>query len=459
MATERPGTRQLQVRDFESGEFYNVSFPDGKFSAQQVEPSRTQSGLDDRAGSDDPTKSRSNLADPTQRDLWIAPGLVDLQVNGYCGVSFSDPQLSDEQVLELVSSLRRQGVTRFLATLTTNSPEAVEHSLTLIAQITARQPDIAQSLIGIHLEGPFISPIDGPRGAHPKAHCRAPDWKMFERWQNAARGMIRLVTLSPEYPDSASFIRSARVTGVMVSIGHTNANSEQIRAAADAGATMSTHLGNGAHAMIRRHPNYIWDQLSDDRLTASLITDGFHLPPSVVKAMVRAKSLERVVLVSDLTGLAGMPAGTYGDPALGEVDVLEDGRLVVAGQRDYLAGASKPLWECVCNAAQFAEIELHQAIRMASSRPLELLKTTQSKGKPKDSGSSSQRDASDRFPAEGDYMIYRDAPHPQDHGAERDASAANASRAANACLDRNRREIMVVVCGGNLVHWSSELSR
>src|SRR5206468_8402774 len=133
--------------------------------------------------------------------------------------------------------------------------------------------------------------------------------------------------------ESPSFIERAVASGVVVAIGHTKATGDQIRAAVDAGATLSTHLGNGAHPLIRRHPNYIWEQLAEDRLMASLIVDGHHLPPSVVKSMVRAKTPARCVLVSDITALGGMPPGRYSG-GLGDLEVLESGKLVLADQRD-----------------------------------------------------------------------------------------------------------------------------
>ena len=229
---------------------------------------------------------------------------------------------------------------------------------------------------GIHLEGPFISAEDGPRGAHPRDHCRPPDWDEFRQLQDAAHGRIRILTMSPEYPGVVEFVRRVVESGVRVSIGHTNADSEQIRAAVDAGASMSTHLGNGAHANLQRHPNYVWDQMAEDRLVASLIADGYHLPPAVVKCLVRAKSPERVILISDITSLAtrsGTAPGQYTDSSLGAVEVLDSGRVVVAGQRHYLAGAILPLRVGVANVMRFAQVDLATAINMASIRPAQML--------------------------------------------------------------------------------------
>ncbi len=134
---------------------------------------------------------------------------------------------------------------------------------------------------------------------------------------------------------------------------------------------MSTHLGNGAHPQIKRHPNYIWDQLAEDRLTASLITDGCHLPPSVVKSMLRAKTPSRCVIVSDVTAMGGMPPGRY-ETGLGAQEVLEDGRLVVAGQRDILAGASFLIHHCVANVPRFTGLSWQSAIELASTQPAAL---------------------------------------------------------------------------------------
>lgn len=302
----------------------------------------------------------------------VAPGLIDLQINGYGGVEFNDPQLTVEKVRQVALSQDRFGVTAFLATCTTDALAVLERSFATIARAIRELPEVAARIPGIHCEGPFISPDDGPRGAHPKQHVRPPSWDEFRRLQDAAEGRIKLLTISPEYDGAPDVIRRAAASGVLVAIGHTKATTDQIKAAVDAGARMSTHLGNGAHPQIRRHPNYIWDQLADDRLVASLIADGHHLPPAVVQSMVRAKTPERVVLVSDITSMGGMPAGRY-QTGLGELEVLPSGKLVPAGAPDILAGASLPLDLCVANVMRFAGVDLRTAIEMASTRPAELI--------------------------------------------------------------------------------------
>ncbi|HEX5106781.1 MAG TPA: amidohydrolase family protein [Pirellulaceae bacterium] len=302
----------------------------------------------------------------------VAPGLVDLQINGYAGIEFNDPQLTIEKVRQVALSQDRFGVTAFLATCTTDALDVLALSFATIARAIRELPEVAARIPGIHCEGPFISPEDGPRGAHPQQHVRPPNWDEFRRLQDAAEGKIKLLTISPEYDSSADVIRRAADSGVLVAIGHTQATSDQIKAAVDAGARMSTHLGNGAHPQIKRHPNYIWDQLADDRLVASLIVDGHHLPPAVVKSMVRAKTPERIVLVSDITSMGGMSPGKY-QTGLGELEVLPSGKLVPAGSPDILAGASLPIDLCVANVMRFAGVDLAAAIDMASTRPAELI--------------------------------------------------------------------------------------
>ena len=304
---------------------------------------------------------------------FVAPALIDVQVNGFGGQEFTDASLRVEHVEQISLALDKHGCGGYCPTVTTQAFEVLEHSLRTIARACEENRQVAGRVVGIHVEGPYISAEEGPRGAHPLEHCRAPNWDEFQRLQAAAGGGIRLLTLSPEYEGAAEFIRRAAQTGVVVAMGHTAANSEQIAAAVDAGARLSTHLGNGAHGQIKRHPNYIWDQLADDRLWASLIVDGHHLPASVVKSFIRAKSPERCLLVSDITGMAGMPPGEYRGTSLGDVDILDDGRIVVAAMPQYLAGASLPITVGVENVLRFADVDLATAVDMASLRPAQLL--------------------------------------------------------------------------------------
>jgi N-acetylglucosamine-6-phosphate deacetylase len=303
---------------------------------------------------------------------WIAPGLFDVQLNGYGGQEFSSARLTPERVAGIVRAMEPFGVTRFCPTLTTESFAVLAHALGAIAAACESSPKLARRIPGIHLEGPYITSADGARGAHPKEHCRVPDWDEFQRLQEAAGGRIRLLTTSAEFDGSVGLIQRACAAGVVVAIGHTSASPDQIRAAADAGARMSTHLGNGSHPTLHRLHNYLWAQLAEDRLVAGLIVDAHHLPPEVVKVFVRAKTPQRCILVSDLSGQAGQPPGRYPSPFC-DVEILPSGRLVVAGQRELMAGASLPLGVGVANVMRFAGVDLNCAVRMAVHHPAMLL--------------------------------------------------------------------------------------
>ncbi|HVC95241.1 MAG TPA: amidohydrolase family protein [Pirellulales bacterium] len=302
----------------------------------------------------------------------VAPGFVDVQVNGYRGQEFSSLELTPQRVAAIVREHWAFGVTSLCPTLTTQSYDCLAHGMRVIDAACRELPDIGHSVAGIHLEGPYFATDDGPRGAHPLEHCRRPNWDEFQRLQEAAGGRIRILTMSPHFDEAPEFIARVVAAGVIVAIGHTGADGAQIRAAVDAGARLSTHLGNGAHRVLRRHPNYLWDQLADDRLLASLIVDGHHLPGEVVKTMVRAKTPERCLLVSDVSGLAGLPAGRYVSSG-GEIEILPDGRLVIAGQDQLLAGAALPIGVGVTNVMRFAGVDLETAIHMASTYPARLL--------------------------------------------------------------------------------------
>ncbi|MBT4692779.1 MAG: amidohydrolase family protein [Planctomycetaceae bacterium] len=316
----------------------------------------------------------SPLESMSENPLFLAPGLVDIQVNGYGGQEFNDPELSAEKVMQICLAMDRDGVTQFCPTFTTQSFELLRYSMATVAQAIDEHADIAARCTVLHLEGPYISGEDGPRGAHPLEHVRPPCWDEYQKLQSAALGKIGILTMSPEFPDSAQFIQRVVDSGVVVAIGHTAASSDQIAAAIDAGATMSTHLGNGAHGTIRRHPNYIWDQIAADELTCSLIADGHHLPTAVIKSIIRAKSPERCVLVSDITGMGGMPPGKYTSTSIGDVEILENGRLVVPGQSQLLAGASLPIGTGIVTLMQNAGLDLGTAVDMASIGPANIIK-------------------------------------------------------------------------------------
>ncbi len=312
-------------------------------------------------------------------EAWIAPAFIDLQVNGYAGFDFNAADVTPETVAGIVRALWRRGVTTICPTVITQSEAAMCRSLSAIAAACDADLRIAHAVPCIHVEGPFISPEDGPRGAHPLPHVRPPDIAEYRRWQEASGGRVGIVTLAPEYPDVPAFIR-AIADDVVVALGHTAADAAQIRAAVDAGARLSTHLGNGAHARIVRHPNYIWEQMAEDRLAASLICDGHHLPPAVIKAIVRAKGPERTILVSDAVAVAGLPPGVYNAAIGGKVELLPSGRLNLFGT-PYLAGSVSALPEGIANAVRHAGVTLAEAVRFATANPARLLRLDGARGR------------------------------------------------------------------------------
>jgi N-acetylglucosamine-6-phosphate deacetylase len=270
----------------------------------------------------------------------IAPGMIDMQVNGYYGIDFNKDTLTVDDVVTITKLQLAQGVTTYFPTVITNSVECIKQSLNIIAQACNEFELVNSCIGGIHLEGPFISPLDGPVGAHNKRYVRAPDWDLFQQFNETAQHRIKIITLSPEWPQAIEFTRQCVKSNIIVSIGHTAASSQQIAAVVDAGATLSTHLGNGTHQTLPRHPNYIWDQLADDRLATGFIGDGFHLPLSVIKVILKVKA-DKAILVSDSVSLAGMPFGNYNEPVGGDVVLTADGKLHLAGKPDTLAGSAQ----------------------------------------------------------------------------------------------------------------------
>lgn len=310
----------------------------------------------------------SEISDGTERDTWLAPGLVDLQVNGFRGIDLNRPGITPQDVIMLTQALRQTGVTTYLPTIITTSNDRISAALAAIAEARRQDQATNHAVPFVHLEGPWISPLDGPRGAHPLADVCPPDLAAFARWQTACDGLIGLVTLCPHWPDVNDVIAALTAQGVRVSIGHTHAEPTQITAAINAGARFSTHLGNGIAATLPRHPNAIWTQLADDRLTRMFIADGHHLSAAPLKAMLRAVGTHAAILVSDVVALAGLQPGVYDAPIGGRVELAADGRLSVAGT-PYLAGAATPLIDTLPRAIEMAGLTLAEAVALATTNP------------------------------------------------------------------------------------------
>jgi len=300
-------------------------------------------------------------------DLWVAPAFWDIQTNGRWGVSYSDPALTVDQVAAVVRAQAALGTARLCPTLITAPFDAFVHGLKTIAGACEADPEIAAMVAGVHVEGPYLSGVEGYRGAHPLDAVRDPNWDEFRRFQDAAGGRIALVTIAPERPGAIAFITRAVAAGVAVALGHTAADGATLRAAVDAGATLSTHLGNGVASPLPRHPNPILDQAALDGLHASFIADGHHLDDATLRVLVRAKSPGRTVLVSDASPLAGLPPGTYGPWA-----VDPSGKIVVAGT-PYLAGSNRSMEVGINTLRRAAGLSLSEALATVTRNPARLL--------------------------------------------------------------------------------------
>lgn len=272
-------------------------------------------------------------------------GFVDLQVNGFGGINFSSATLTVDQVAEVSAALARRGTLAFCPTVITSAPEVYRRALPVLAQSVRASHNWPSRLLGIHLEGPFISPEDGAVGVHPVGYVRPPSVADFDELFALAEGTLALLTLAPERPGAIDLVRRARQVGVKVSIGHTLAGATEIRAAIAAGARLSTHLGNGCPNLLHRHLNPIWPQLAAPELSAMLISDGHHLPPEVIAAMLAAKGAERVIITSDAAPAAGCPPGEYA--FFGARVLLEPSGRLRNLDRDTLAGSSATMLDCM----------------------------------------------------------------------------------------------------------------
>lgn len=306
---------------------------------------------------------------PDATECWIAPAFCDIQINGALGHGFTNPALTPEDVQMIADECRRHGIGTFFPTVITAANATLCHAFGTLHRTLEADAELARMIPGFHLEGPYLCPDDGPRGAHPREHIRDPNGDEFRRLQDAAGGKIRLVTLAPELPGAIRLIEQLVAGGVVVAIGHTAANGPQIRDAISAGAKLSTHLGNGSHAVLPRHDNYIWEQLAADELWASVIADGHHLPASVLKSVIRGKQ-GRVILTCDAGTFAGCEPGRYRDWGT-DLEVLPGGKIVQSGT-PFLAGSGVFTDVCVSGVMRMTGVGLANAIEMTSVFPRQL---------------------------------------------------------------------------------------
>jgi len=300
-------------------------------------------------------------------------GLFDLQVNGFAGIDFNSETIDADALDHALEAMLATGVTACLPTLITAPDDVLE------ARFAALDRAVAQSRLGplmvpgYHLEGPFLNPGDGYAGCHPPGAMRAPDPTLIERLNRILARPILLVTIAPELAGSETFIRAVTADGIVVAIGHSAAGSATVAAAADAGARLSTHLGNGLPQVLPKLDNPLFAQLAEDRLSASFIADGIHLPPHALKTLLRAKGSDRAILVSDAVSAAAAPPGLY--PFAGMmVEHASDGSVRLPGSA-YLAGSALVLDRAVRNLVGWGLATAGEAVSMASDNPRRLMAT------------------------------------------------------------------------------------
>ncbi len=303
-------------------------------------------------------------------DAVALPGLIDLQVNGYRGVDFSGDGLTDENFAQTCRQLLEAGTTAFLPTLITSPAAIYERNLPIIADVLG-QEEFRGRVLGIHLEGPFISTEDGARGAHSVQWVRKPDVAYLKELIDLARGAVRLITIAADQEGAEELSRYAASHGVAVALGHHMANEQDLERLVAVGAKALTHLGNGVPALLSRHQNPVWAGLANDDLAATIIADGHHLPPAMLKTFIRTKGPGRCIVISDASPLAGLPPGEYW--SMGAMVRLQaDGKLFNPAT-GYMAGSSATILTCANHLAGLGLAGLNELGQMFFYNPLRLL--------------------------------------------------------------------------------------
>ncbi len=316
-------------------------------------------------------KNIKKLSDENS-NLIIAPGLFDNQVNGFAGVSFSfgGSNLTKEGIEKATSELWKYGVTTYLPTLTTNSQDLLVQNFSVLSE-AIEDEKLLGSIPGFHLEGPYINPEDGYRGAHPKQFVRLPDWGEFMEMYKASGEKILQITVAPEMEGTQEFIKKCTELGIIVAVGHHNATKEQLDLAVANGARISTHLGNGCANMINRHINPLWPQLANNDLMISIICDGFHLLPEEIQVFYKVKGSEGTIITSDVTSYAALEPGEYKTQTGETIELTEEGLLHYPAQ-NVLYGSASPITKGVGHIMEVTGCPLADAVKMASANPAKL---------------------------------------------------------------------------------------
>lgn len=305
---------------------------------------------------------------PTSAESYICPGgVIDTQVNGYIGYDYSENNFQPEDALKISEALVRKGTFQHFATIVTRPQKQIVENIDKIVCAVEKYPLVARCITGIHVEGNYISRVDGPRGAHDLSSVRPASIEEFDQWFEHSKGLLKYITIGAEVEGCCELIRNAVSKGVLVSLGHTGANKEQIDLAVKAGATGSTHLGNGVFAKLDRFDNPIWPQLRNPKLCAGIIADGCHVNPDLVWIISRCKDSDHLILVSDLSQCAGLPLGRrmWGNML---VDVVEDGSVRLA-DTPFLAGAGSQLLKDVWNYSRFTGTDYSSSFKLCTYNP------------------------------------------------------------------------------------------
>ena len=302
--------------------------------------------------------------------IYIAPGFIDNQVNGYNSVSFVEDSLTVKDIEKATRGLWQAGVTTYLPTVTTTDQRLLVKNLSIL-QKAKNDARLHGSIAGFHLEGPYLSPEDGYRGSHPLKFVRKPDWNEFMEMYEASGRNILQITLAPEIEGAMDFISKCREKNIVVAIGHHNASANQVTEALDRGAQIVTHLGNGLANSINRHVNPLWSQLSDDRLMISIIGDGFHLLPEEIRVFYKVKGAGKTIITSDVTHYAGMLPGKYSTPEGDMIELTPEGALLNLTQH-VLFGSASPITKGVGHVMKVTGCTLAEAVQMSSTNPAHL---------------------------------------------------------------------------------------
>ncbi len=277
----------------------------------------------------------------------IAHRFIDLQVNGYVGVDFNDPETSLDELARSAQAMLDDGVEAALPTVITASPEAMIRCLENICRARETSEVAHQVFRGVHIEGPFLSPVDGYIGAHPKQHAASQDQSLLERLLDTAGDLAKIVTLAPEIDLDGRMTCQCHERGIVVAAGHSDATLSQLEKCIDAGLSLFTHLGNGCPSLMNRHNNIVFRALHlKDRLRYSLIADGFHVPELLFRCLLDWVPLKNLLVVSDAISAAGLGPGTY---RLGDRSVtIGEDRACRDASGDHFVGSASRMQDADC---------------------------------------------------------------------------------------------------------------